>query len=123
MADKLGLATISGLFAKAYRKGIAKDAYDIWQRIFRGVSNEDLEAAAWNLITNRPQYMKGDVRPDEITRELRDMGIYITLLPRHREDLVSTEAEEAEEEPVSLAEFRKMDKEGAKAIDSCMRRE
>ena len=125
MADKVGLATISKMFREAFGKPIAESAYGLWQRIFHSISNEDLEKAAWNLVRDRSQYMTGQVRPDEITRELLDMGIQIyhrRIDPAFEAD-VARQFPEAKGKPVSLAEFRKTNEEGAQAIDSYMRRE
>ena len=83
MATKVGIAKISNLFRDACYGSIPESSYYIWERAFRDISDKNLEAAAWNLITNRGKYSKGQVRPDEITRELRDMGICIDGYSRY----------------------------------------
>lgn len=122
MATKLGLATISGLFAKAYRRGIAKDSYPLWQRIFRSISDEDLEKAAWHLIEWREK--STPVTPGEMHWALRCVGVSI----KRTEDAAIAAAMErqfpvAEGKEITLAEFRKTDKEGGQAIASYTRRE
>ncbi|GAG39680.1 unnamed protein product [marine sediment metagenome] len=122
MATKLGLATISGLFAKAYRRGIAKDSYDIWLYTFRNISDEDLEAAALHLIGDREKWKSGQVAPDEITRALRDMGISIYHCKEDaafaNSPLVKALTQEAQGKPISMAEFRKTNEEGGEAIET-----
>ncbi|MCK4792036.1 MAG: hypothetical protein KAV87_50365 [Desulfobacteraceae bacterium] len=121
MATRVAVATISNHFREAYRAPILESAYYLWERTFRNVSDEDLEQAAWNLISSRSQYDKGQVRIDEITRELADMGIRIY---QRTEDLAFVKAmakqfpEDNNEGAVSLAEFRKMDKESGQAVQA-----
>lgn len=121
MATKVAVATISNHFREAYRAPILESAYYLWERTFCNVSDEDLIEAALNLIRSRDKYKTGWVRLDEITRELADMGIRVY---QREEDPAIVAAiakqfpEDSNEGAVSLAEFRKMDKEGGQTVQA-----
>jgi len=120
MATAKGIAKISKIFDQAYEKPIDEEAYSLWLELFEDVADEDLRKAAIRLAKTRPQYMRGLVTPDEITRELADMGIRVY----HRKEDPVFAAAMARRFPVavgkavSLAEFRRTDGEGARAIES-----
>ena len=118
MADKLGLATISNIFRDLYGKPIAESAYRWWLTLFDSISNEDLYRAAMYLIEGRER--SSMVTPGEISWALRSIGVYVKRKVDPMEAALAQQFPEAEGERISLAEFRKTDKEGAQAISSYM---
>ena len=129
MATKVAVATISNMFRDANYGSIRESAYYLWEKTFCNVSGDELEQAAWNLIRNRSQYKTGQVRLDEITRELRDMGIQVY----HRKEdpafvaayaaLEERSRKDSEMEGVSLAVFRETDENGGQAIQAFLKEE
>jgi len=123
MATAKGIAKMSKIFDQAYEKPIDEEAYSLWLELFEDVDDEDLRKAAIWLAKTRAQYMRGLVTPDEITRELQDMGIY----PQRRQEdpafaaAMAQQFPVAEGEGITLAEFCKMYPEVGQALKSYMR--
>ena len=116
MATTKGIAKMSKVFDQAYNRPIDEEAYSLWMELFVDVDDVDLRKAAVSLVKNRSQYTRGQVTPDEMTRELRYIGDF------RQEDPAFVAAmgkrfPVAQGEGITLAEFRKTDEEGAQAIE------
>ena len=115
MSTTQGIARLSNLFKEAYDKPISESGCDLWLRIFRRISDADLERAAVHLIEHREKGSK--VNPGEITRALEFHGIYVDP-PEQTKDfrddpmvraLESRYRAEEEEEGISLHEWLKQE--------------
>jgi len=124
MADKLGLATISELFDKAFSqpgvfRGIPKDSYDVWLRIFRYTTNEQLEKAAWYLIEWRDKLSQ--VAIGEVNWALCEIGDYSGHYSKQDPafaKVIEKLFHEDDGKGITLAAYRQMDREGGQAIQS-----
>ena len=125
MADKAGIGVISELFVEAaYKQGIPKNSYNLWLRIFRYVSNEELEEAALYLIEWRQKTSM--VAIGEVNWALCEIGVYSGHYSR--QDPAFAKAMEkqfpkVEGTGITLAEFCKTYPEAGQALTSYMRRE
>ena len=115
MATERGVARLSELFDSAYRSPFDEKTTGLWLRIFRRISDADLERAAVHLIEHREKGSK--VNPGEITRALEFHGIYVDP-PEQTKDfrddpmvraLESRYRAEEEEEGISLHEWLKQE--------------
>lgn len=75
MASENGIAILSDLFDSAYRSPLDEKMSALWLKIFRKISDTDLERAAVRLIEHREKGSK--VNPGEVTQALKENGIYV----------------------------------------------